>query len=231
MASGTNTTVRQVGAALGVAVIGSVFASLTVSAHDRRGAGDHAPGGAARHRGRRRARAGRRRSRSRAARPAVDAATLSHALATGHHRRGPAGAAARRRVRRVGAFLSLLLPRPRRCRAHDRGRGSTGGRGRPLGRRARTRLTVRRVRGPVPPGSRWRRARGSGAAPGSAPCSAPPRRRPRRARARPGRAFERQPPAAVDLPDRGPAGPFDVAHLLRTVAGDHPHDARRRRPR
>ncbi len=31
VASGTNTTVRQVGAALGVAVIGSVFASLTVS--------------------------------------------------------------------------------------------------------------------------------------------------------------------------------------------------------
>ena len=31
VASGTNSTVRQVGAALGVAVIGSVFASLTVS--------------------------------------------------------------------------------------------------------------------------------------------------------------------------------------------------------
>ena len=30
VASGTNSTVRQVGAALGVAVVGSVFASLTV---------------------------------------------------------------------------------------------------------------------------------------------------------------------------------------------------------
>ncbi len=84
VASGTNSTVRQVGAALGVAVVGSVFASLTVertidavrasrlpaALRDTAVAGVHAQG---------------------AGFPvppgtsAADAATLSHALGVGHH--------------------------------------------------------------------------------------------------------------------------------------------------
>jgi EmrB/QacA subfamily drug resistance transporter len=109
VASGTNSTVRQVGAALGVAVIGSVFASLTVSKtvdavraaklpaalqstavariHSQ-GAGFPIPRGTA----------------------PSDAATLSHALATGlTEATRPALLVAAGFVT-LGAFLSLLLP-------------------------------------------------------------------------------------------------------------------------
>jgi len=109
VASGTNSTVRQVGAALGVAVIGSIFASLTVSKtvdavraaslpralQSTAVAGLHArrtfpiPRGTA----------------------APDAATLSHAVATGiTDATRPALLIAAGFVT-VGAFLSLLLPR------------------------------------------------------------------------------------------------------------------------
>jgi EmrB/QacA subfamily drug resistance transporter len=108
--SGTNSTVRQVGSALGVAVVGSVFASLTVqrtidavrasrlpaALRDTAVAGVHAqgagfpvPGGT----------------------PAADAATLSHALAAGlTDAIQPALLVAAAFVA-VGACLSLLLPK------------------------------------------------------------------------------------------------------------------------
>ena len=110
VASGTNSTVRQVGAALGVAVIGSVFASLTVSKTidavrattlpaslratvastiHAQGAAFTVPRGTA----------------------PTDAATLSHALATGlTDATRPALIVAAGFVT-VGAFLSLLIPR------------------------------------------------------------------------------------------------------------------------
>ncbi|HEX4528334.1 MAG TPA: MFS transporter [Acidimicrobiia bacterium] len=110
VASGTNSTVRQVGAALGVAVIGSVFASLTVSKtvaavqatklpatlqstavariHSQ-GAGFPVPRGTA---------------------PA-DAATLSHALATGLTDAARPAILVAAGFVTLGAFLSLLLPR------------------------------------------------------------------------------------------------------------------------
>jgi MFS family permease len=109
VASGTNSTVRQVGAALGVAVIGSVFASLTVSRtvaavksaalptalRDTALAGVHAQG---------------------ASFPVphgtspVDAASLGHALATGiTDAVRPALLLAAGFVL-LGAVLSLLLP-------------------------------------------------------------------------------------------------------------------------
>jgi len=110
VASGTNSTVRQVGAALGVAVIGSVFASLTVSKtvaavqatklpatlqstavariHSQ-GAGFPVPRGTG---------------------PA-DAATLSHALATGLTDAARPAILVAAGFVTLGAFLSLLLPR------------------------------------------------------------------------------------------------------------------------
>jgi MFS family permease len=110
VASGTNSTVRQVGAALGVAVIGSVFASLTVSRtiaavksaaipaslRDTAVAGVHAQG---------------------ASFPvprgtlSVDAAALSHALATGITEAVRPALLLAAGFVAVGAFLSLLLPR------------------------------------------------------------------------------------------------------------------------
>lgn len=110
VASGTNSTVRQVGAALGVAVIGSVFASLTVSRsidavraaplparlRDVAVAGVRAQGtsfpvprGTAR----------------------VDASTLGHALATGITGAVQVALLLAAGFVVVGAFLSLLLPR------------------------------------------------------------------------------------------------------------------------
>jgi EmrB/QacA subfamily drug resistance transporter len=110
VASGTNSTVRQVGGALGVAVIGSLFASLTVSktvaavraatipdslkanaiaAIHAQGARLPSPRGVA----------------------VGDAATLSHALATGlTEATRPALLVAAGFVL-FGAFLSLLIPR------------------------------------------------------------------------------------------------------------------------
>jgi EmrB/QacA subfamily drug resistance transporter len=110
VASGTNSTVRQVGAALGVAVIGSVFASLTVSKtvaavqatklpatlqstavariHSQ-GAGFPIPRGTA----------------------PTDAATLSHALATGLTDAARPAILVAAGFVTLGAFLSLLLPR------------------------------------------------------------------------------------------------------------------------
>jgi EmrB/QacA subfamily drug resistance transporter len=110
VASGTNSTVRQVGAALGVAVIGSVFASLTVSKtiaavqatklpaalqstaaariHSQ-GAGFPVPRGTG---------------------PAA-AATLSHALATGLTDAARPAILVAAGFVTLGAFLSLLLPR------------------------------------------------------------------------------------------------------------------------
>jgi EmrB/QacA subfamily drug resistance transporter len=109
MASGTNSTVRQVGSALGVAVVGSVFASLTlqrtvdavrasglpaalrdtaVAGVHTQGAGFPVPSGT----------------------PAAEAATLSHALAWGiTDAIQPALLLAAAFVA-VGAVLSLLLP-------------------------------------------------------------------------------------------------------------------------
>jgi len=110
VASGTNSTVRQVGAALGVAVIGSVFASLTVSRtiaavksaalpsslRDTAVAGVHARG---------------------ASFPIprgtsdIDAAALSHALATGITEAVRPALLLAAAFVAAGAFLSLLLPR------------------------------------------------------------------------------------------------------------------------
>ena len=110
VASGANSTVRQVGAALGVAVIGSVFASLTVSktldavrssrlssalretaVHGVRaqGASFPVPRGA----------------------PAADAAALTHALSTGITEAVRPALLLAAGFVVVGAFLSLLLPR------------------------------------------------------------------------------------------------------------------------
>jgi EmrB/QacA subfamily drug resistance transporter len=110
VASGTNSTVRQVGAALGVAVIGSVFASLTVSKTvdavraanlpaalrstavariHTQGAGFPVPRGTAR----------------------ADAATLSHALSTGLTDAARPAILLAAGFVTLGAFLSLLLPR------------------------------------------------------------------------------------------------------------------------
>ena len=110
VASGTNSTVRQVGAALGVAVIGSVFASLTVSKTvaavqatklpaalqstavariHAQGAGFPLPHGT----------------------PPADAATLSHALATGLTDAARPAILVAAGFVTLGAFLSLLLPR------------------------------------------------------------------------------------------------------------------------
>ena len=110
VASGTNSTVRQVGAALGVAVVGSVFASLTVSRtieavrssrlsatlRDTAVAGVRAQGASF--------------PVPRGTAP-IDAATLSHALATGiTDAVRPALLLAAGFVF-GGALLSLLLPR------------------------------------------------------------------------------------------------------------------------
>jgi EmrB/QacA subfamily drug resistance transporter len=110
VASGTNSTVRQVGAALGVAVIGSVFASLTVSrsidavrdaalparVRDAAVAGVHAQG------------ASYPVPRGTAS---VDAATLTHALATGITEAVRPALLLAAGFVVAGAFLSLLLPR------------------------------------------------------------------------------------------------------------------------
>jgi EmrB/QacA subfamily drug resistance transporter len=110
VASGTNSTVRQVGGALGVAVVGSVFASLTVqrtidavrasrlpaALRDTALAGVHAQG---------------------AGFPvppgtsAADAATLSHALASGITDAVQPALLLAAAFVAVGAFLSLLLPK------------------------------------------------------------------------------------------------------------------------
>jgi len=108
--SGTNSTVRQVGGALGVAVVGSVFASLTVqrtidavrasnlpaSLRDTAVAGVHAQGagfpvppGTA----------------------AGDAAALSHALATGITDAAQPALLLAAAFVAIGAVLSLLLPK------------------------------------------------------------------------------------------------------------------------
>jgi EmrB/QacA subfamily drug resistance transporter len=110
VASGTNSTVRQVGAALGVAVIGSIFASLTVSKTIDAVRATTLPGSI-------RATAvstihaqGAAFTVPRGTAP-TDAATLSHALATGlTDATRPALLIAAGFVT-VGAFLSLLLPR------------------------------------------------------------------------------------------------------------------------
>jgi len=110
VASGINSTVRQVGAALGVAVVGSVFASLTISRtvdavksaalpaslRDTAAAGVHAQG---------------------ASFPVprgtsgADAAALSHALSTGITEAVRPALLLAAGFVLVGAFLSLLLPR------------------------------------------------------------------------------------------------------------------------
>jgi len=110
VASGTNSTVRQVGAALGVAVIGSVFASLTVSRtiaavksaalptslRDAAVAGVHAQG------------ASFPVPRGTAG---MDAAALSQALATGITEAVRPALLLAAGFVAAGAFLSLLLPR------------------------------------------------------------------------------------------------------------------------
>ncbi|HEY3670400.1 MAG TPA: MFS transporter [Acidimicrobiia bacterium] len=110
VASGTNSTVRQVGAALGVAVIGSVFASLTVSRtlvavksaalpaslRDTAVAGVHAQG------------ASFPVPRGTAG---VDAAALSHALATGITEAVRPALLLAAGFVAAGAVLSLLIPR------------------------------------------------------------------------------------------------------------------------
>src|SRR4029077_5637479 len=110
VASGTNSTVRQVGAALGVAVVGSVFASLTVSRtlaavkaaalpaslRDTAVAGVHAQGAS---------------FPVPRGTPTVDAAALSHALATGITEAVRPALLLAAGFVAVGACLSLLLPR------------------------------------------------------------------------------------------------------------------------
>jgi MFS family permease len=110
VASGINSTVRQVGAALGVALVGSVFASLTISRtvdavksaalpaslRDTAVAGVHAQG---------------------ASFPVprgtsgIDAAALSHALATGITEAVQPALLLAAGFVLLGVFLSLLLPR------------------------------------------------------------------------------------------------------------------------
>jgi EmrB/QacA subfamily drug resistance transporter len=118
VASGASSTLRQVGGALGVAVVGSIFANLTVqrtldavrAAHlpaslrdtavagvNAQGASFPVPHGAS----------------------AADAATLTHALASGiTDAVRPALLLAAGFVL-VGAFVSLLLPRHRPIDAHE----------------------------------------------------------------------------------------------------------------
>ncbi len=110
VASGTNSTVRQVGAALGVAVIGSVFASLTVSRTI-----DAVRSAGLRSSLRDTAVAGVRAQGASFPVPrgasAVDAATLSHALATGITEAVRPALLLAAGFVLGGAFLSLLLPR------------------------------------------------------------------------------------------------------------------------
>lgn len=110
VASGTNSTVRQVGGALGVAVVGSVFASLTVqrtieavrasrlpaALRDTAVAGIHAQGAG---------------FPVPPGTPAVDGATLSHALAVGITDAARPALLLAAGFVAVGAFLSLLLPK------------------------------------------------------------------------------------------------------------------------
>jgi EmrB/QacA subfamily drug resistance transporter len=110
VASGTNSTVRQVGAALGVAVIGSVFASLTISRsvdavktsslpaslRDTAVAGVRAQGAS---------------FPVPRGTPSVDAAALGHALADGITEAVRPALLLAAGFVLVGAFLSLLLPR------------------------------------------------------------------------------------------------------------------------
>jgi MFS family permease len=110
VASGANSTVRQVGAALGVAVVGSVFASLTISRtvdavksaalpaslRDTAVAGVRAQGASF--------------PVPRGA-PSVDAAALTHALSTGITEAVRPALLLAAGFVLVGAFLSLLLPR------------------------------------------------------------------------------------------------------------------------
>ena len=110
VASGTNSTVRQVGAALGVAVVGSVFASLTVkrtieavresnlpaALRDTAVAGVHTQGAAFPVPRERRA---------------ADATTLSHALASGITDAAQLALLLAAAFVVIGAFLSLLLPK------------------------------------------------------------------------------------------------------------------------
>jgi predicted MFS family arabinose efflux permease len=110
VASGTNSTVRQVGAALGVAVIGSVFASLTVSRSLEAVRAASLPG-----RLRDAAMAGVRAQGASFPTPRgtspVDAAALSHALASGITDAVQVALLLAAGFVVVGAFLSLLLPR------------------------------------------------------------------------------------------------------------------------
>ena len=110
VASGTNSTVRQVGGALGVAVVGSVFASLTVqrtidavrasglsaALRDTAVAGVHAQGAG---------------FPVPPGTPAADAATLSHALAAGITDAVQPALLLAAAFVAVGAILSLLLPK------------------------------------------------------------------------------------------------------------------------
>jgi MFS family permease len=110
VASGTNSTVRQVGAALGVAVVGSIFASLTVSRTIDAVRASALPSSL-----RDTAVAGVRARGASFAAPhgtsAIDVSTLSHALATGiTDAVRPALLLAAAFVL-GGALLSLLLPR------------------------------------------------------------------------------------------------------------------------
>jgi EmrB/QacA subfamily drug resistance transporter len=110
VASGTNSTVRQVGAALGVAVIGSVFASLTVSRSIEAVKSSALPA-----RLRDTAIAGVRAQGASFPVPKgtslADAATLHHALAGGITDAVQVALLLAAGFVVVGAFLSLLLPR------------------------------------------------------------------------------------------------------------------------
>jgi hypothetical protein len=110
VASGINSTVRQVGAALGVAVVGSVFASLTIShtvdavessalpatLRDTAVAGVRAQGGS---------------FPVPRGTSGVDAASLSHALSTGITEAVRPALLLAAGFVLVGAILSFLLPR------------------------------------------------------------------------------------------------------------------------
>ena len=102
---------RQVGAALGVAVIGSVFASLTVSKTIAAVQATKLPAVAAVDRGRRASTRRGPASRCPRGTAPADAATLSHALATGLTDAARPAILVAAGFVTFGAFLSLLLPR------------------------------------------------------------------------------------------------------------------------
>ena len=225
MASGTNSTVRQVGAALGVAVVGSVFASLTlqrtvdavrasglpaalrdtaVAGVHAQGAGFPVPSGT----------------------PAGRGGDAEPCAGLGHHRRDPAGAAPRRRLRRGrrGPVAPAAEDAPgagaRRAAGRRVRRREPVEPDRPVDRRTRARLTDQAR--PSTRSTRISIATRAGVRTRflvARRCSGRPRRRPRRGRGSPVRGLRA---TATDRRRPAPTAARPFRSTLRTFCEPSP---------